>query len=594
MKNVWKISLLVLAAAGAVCGFAACNKTLEEQPKHEHTSGVYEWNETEHWKTCEGCGETLDKGKHAFTDGVCACGYSLVDDQGLVYEYEASTQSYTVTGLNKPNATAIVIPEARMNRPVAKIGEFAFSQSDLVYVSIPASITEIGVNAFAVKNAVTSMVIFDLKAWFNISFGDVFANPMCHGGALYLNGEQVTDLTVPEGVTKINDYVFAGCESITSLTVPEGVTEIGEDAFYWCKNLETVTLPASLQTVDPAAFGRCGKLSSISVAAGNANYRVENNCLVETATHTLVRGCKDAAVPAEVTKIGAYAFSGNTEMAALAIPETVTEIDRYAFFDTGLKSVVIPSKVTELKECMFLSCSELTSVQLPSGLIGVGNFAFSYCEKLQGITLPETVKTIGSEAFAETALTEITVPDSVTEIGYKAFLNCAALAKITFGNGLKKVGEDAFEGCEQLKGVYITDVAAWCGVKYNSHDLPTYPLFYAGKLYVNDVLMTELTIPASVTEILQGTFSFCKNATSIVVENGVTKIGEGAFLQCENLTSLTLPASVTRIDASLVAYCKKLEHIYFRGTRAQWDAIDKDERWDRESSEFVLHCTDDN
>lgn len=49
MKNVWKISLLVLAAAGAVCGFAACNKTPEEQPKHEHTSGAYEWNETEHW-----------------------------------------------------------------------------------------------------------------------------------------------------------------------------------------------------------------------------------------------------------------------------------------------------------------------------------------------------------------------------------------------------------------------------------------------------------------------------------------------------------------------------------------------------------------
>ena len=592
MKRACKVLLLALAAACAAGGLAACNKTPKEQPKHEHTSGVYSWNETEHWKTCDECGDKFDAGKHAFTDGVCVCGYALADDQGLVYEYDAGTQSYTVTGLNKPSATAIVIPEARMNRPVTKIGEGAFSQSNLVYVSIPASITEIGDNAFAVKNAITSVVIFDLKAWFNISFGDVFANPMRYGGALYLNGEPVTDLTVPAGVTQVKDHVFAGCESVTSLTVPEGVQSIGESAFYWCKNLETVTLPASLQTVDSAAFERCGKLSSISVAAGNANYRIENDCLVETATHTVVRGCVNGTVPAGVTKIGAYAFSGYTEMTAFTIPETVTEIGEYAFFETGLKSIVIPSKVTELEACMFLSCSELATVQLQEGLTAMGNFVFSYCEKLSEITLPETLKTIRWGAFEQTGLTEITVSDGVEEIDGEAFRNCASLTKITFGNGLKRIGENAFEGCEQLKGVYITDLAAWCNTLFEGGRYSN-PLWFAHNLYLNDTLVTELTIPASVNEIAVSAFEYCTSITSLTIESGVTKILGGAFEYCTNLQTITLPASVTKLGITAFADCDKLEHIYFQGTRAQWDEIEKDGSWDRGSKAYTLHCTDD-
>ena len=591
MKITWKNLFLVLTAACALSGLAACN-TSEEQPKHEHTPSAYSWDETSHKQKCDECNETLTEGWHVFTDGVCVCGYALVDDQGLVYEYDVSTESYTVTRLQKPSATMIVIPEAWMNRPVTKIGEFAFSQSELVKVSIPASITEIGDNAFAVKNAVTSVNIFDLKAWFNISFGDAFANPMCNGGDLILNDGRVTDLTVPAGVTQVKDYVFAGCESVKQLTVPEGVTSIGDSAFYQCENLETISLPASLKSAASTAFGQCGKIASIEVAAGNAYYRVDNNCLIETATGTLVRGCANGAVPAGVTNIGDYAFSGCEALTSFTVPETVTEIGSYAFSGTGLSAIKIPASVTELKHAAFLSCDLLVDVQLTAGIVTIGSAAFAYCGKLTNIALPETLKTIGWCAFEHTGLTEITIPDGVEEIGEEGFVDCTALTKVTIGNGLKNIGNSAFEGCERLAGVYISDLAAWCGILFDGNRYSN-PLWFAHNLYLNGAPVTELTVPASIKEIPVRAFGNCTSITSVVIESGVTKILGAAFEQCANLQTVTIAASVTAIGITAFANCAKLEHIYFEGTRAQWDEIEKDVNWDGGSKAYTLYCSGD-
>ena len=129
--------------------------------------------------------------------------------------------------------TSVSIPES-----VTSIGSSAFSGcSGLTSLTIPNSVTSIGGYAFSGCSGLTSVHITDLAAWCNISFGD---NPLSYAHHLFLNGEEVTDLTIPESVTSIGSSAFWGCSGLTSLTIPNSVTSIGNYAFGGCSGLTSV------------------------------------------------------------------------------------------------------------------------------------------------------------------------------------------------------------------------------------------------------------------------------------------------------------------------------------------------------------------
>jgi hypothetical protein len=108
------------------------------------------------------------------------------------------------------------------------------------------------------------------------------------GAALYLNGEEVTELVIPEGVTSIVQYAFFGsrimgitipnsvsdigvgafeeCKNLKNISIPEGVTNIGEDAFRDCENLTSITIPASMSEIGENAFYECKNLATIIFA----------------------------------------------------------------------------------------------------------------------------------------------------------------------------------------------------------------------------------------------------------------------------------------------------------------------------------------
>ena len=130
------------------------------------------------------------------------------------------------------------------------------------------------------------------------------------------------------------------------------------------------------------------------------------------------------------------------------------------------------------------------------------------------------------------SLTSITIPDSINSI-ISSFANCDNLESITIPDSVTSIYMDAFLGCTSLKDVYITDIAAWCNISFNSNT--GNPLYYAKNLYLNGKLITELVIPEHVTSIGDYVFSGCSSLESIIIPDSVTSIGKYAFSGCDNL-----------------------------------------------------------
>ena len=232
--------------------------------------------------------------------------------------------------------------------------------------------------------------------------------------AAFSSCTNLVSVSIPNTVESIGKNAFAGCVNLTKVSIADGVSIIEESAFVRCTALTEITIPKSVTNIAASAFYRCTALRSVKVHPDNPTYHSEGNCLIETASKTLLIGTCNSVIPEDgsVTAIGDGAFDGCSTLTEIVIPDSVVNIGAYAFKDcTGLTKVTIGNGVTIIGSAAFQSCENLTDVTVGTGLQKIGVSAFADCKKLSSIYLPE----------------------SVTEIGPSVFGGCQCLTEIRFG-----------------------------------------------------------------------------------------------------------------------------------------------------------------
>ena len=255
--------------------------------------------------------------------------------------------------------TSVTIPNS-----VTTIREYAFSGcSGLTSLTIPNSVTSIGRYAFEGCRGLTSVHITDLSSWCKISFGGESSNPLYLAHHLYLNGEEIKDLVIPNSVTSIGDYAFWECSGLTSVTIPNSVTTIGDWAFRGCSGLTSVTIPNSVTSIGEGTFAYCKGLTSVTIpnSVTSIGYGAFQNCT----------GLTSIIIPNSVTSIGGQAFMGCSSLASVTIPNSVTAIGDKAF--SSCKNIeTINSKIFklfEIKENVFASETYINAIlKVPVGM----------------------------------------------------------------------------------------------------------------------------------------------------------------------------------------------------------------------------------
>lgn len=440
----------------------------------------------------------------------------LVND--IYYHLNEENHTAQVTLGDSAYSGDIIIPSIvqynNADYNVVSIGEYAFSYSSITSISLPNSITTIGIEAFS-------------------------------------SCQKIRSINIPNSVTRIESKAFAECHSLLMAIIPSSVTFIGSSAFSGCYALAPITIPNSVTTIESGAFKRVANIIYSGSASGSpwgarsVNGYVDGYFVYNDASKTQLLACFTTA-------------SGD-----ITIPSTVTSIGNFAFYYcSALASVSIPTSVTKIGNYAFNRCLMISSLTIPDGVSTIGTDAFSdipnvvYYGSATGapwgakcingwvetpLVYSDATKTTLKACFRN-AKGSINIPNTVAIIEREAFSNCDSITYVSIPNSVYAIKRGAFQFCKSLTSVTLPNGLTELGKS----------AFY------NCLALTDITIPSSLSQIEEATFAYCYALTSVSLPNSITSIGYQAFESCRSLAEIDIPSQIATIGYRAFAHCSAL------------------------------------
>jgi len=393
-----------------------------------------------------------------------------------------------------------------------------------------------------------------------------------HVGAYLLkNIGTVPEIVFPSTLTSVGKWAAVNCFALKDVSLPEGVVKLGDKAFSNCESLERVSIPSTVKDCGSGTFSGNKNLREVSLAEG-------------------------------LTAVGVECFKGDTALAEIALPESLESVAPKAFSNTGLKSVVIPDRMSTIGNYAFSDCNVLKTVTTGKSTSVIGSGAFQNCTELKSVVLNDGLDTIGSAAFQNcTSLKSVKIPDSVTTVGMGAFVGCTSLQELTIPKNVESFDFSKLHTCDSLSVIVIENPE--CDISYDHAfvDAPPRNLTVycfrgstaekaakAGRLdivYIDgepEVLAEGecgdgvrwtlsnrgiLTITGSGTmtdlgeEDKPGWSSYADSVSAVIVEADIPEIGTNAFSGLTKASSVALPDTVKHIGDGAFSGCTLISRI---------------------------------
>ena len=324
-------------------------------------------------------------------------------------------------------------------------------------VVIPDGVVEICSMAFSfctnlesivIPDSVTTMGEYVFLGCSNLKNVTLSKNLTILGDGTFSNCINLESIVIPDSVTTMGQSVFWGCSNLKNVTLSKNLTILDFSTFEDCKSLKSINIPKTVTQIKGDVFAGCTNLETIIVDSGNPTYSSPNNCnaIIETATSTLISGCKTTVMYEGIKSIGYGAFNGHTEIETLNLPASLDYINAQNPFGNTNFTFVIASGNKEYKvdtasntiinkngKWVLFGNNKSDISKIPSSIETITGSAFCECLNLVNLTIPEGIKTIESNAFDRCSnLQTVVIPTTVVKVGSAAFQDCTSLTSVRF------------------------------------------------------------------------------------------------------------------------------------------------------------------
>ncbi len=480
---------------------------------------------------------------------------------------------------------------------ITTIGNSAFSGCEaLQEVNLPANVKTIDDMAFQYCYNVSAI---------NLPNGLEYIGDEAFILCMYYSGSAVT---IPASVTHLGQSVFQECEYLPEATILAKIDTLQYGTFAYCSRLTTVSIPKTVTTLGNRVFYYCSKLASLTSLNRDAPI-CGTNVFSSVPTSTCVLYVPEGS---EETYSSAPIWQNFKNIVGIEVEDEPDEedtkfvedgiyyqyVDKEALtvevtyettsFNYYTSSVVIPSTVVHdgteytvigIGENAFRHSPELTAITLPEGITYMSVNACYECTALIDIDFPSTLTAIGDYAFyACSALTSLTIPATITSIGKYSFSNCSSLSTVTFEDGEDELffNDYAIFTSSSLTSVYLgrnlnyDDPSISHGIFYGYTNLKDITISESvttlGKQLFYNTAIETITLPKSITDIGDYTFSYCSRLKTVIISEGMTKLGRFTFSNCAALTDILLPEGLINMGYSAFSSCTALEEVAIPST----------------------------